>query len=204
MKQPINIIGYLTALSLAAFAVFKFSHRNDAWFLMIVSSLLLCVYFILHIPQIFADKKQTKILPVHIAAAICISIFNLAILSKFQHWKTSGILFSISIAGFCLIFIPILLIHRSKQPEATILADGVGALGLGALSLGVHNKVLNWSGTTLLLIAGFSLIFFIYFPMIFAHKFTSSEKKATYLRNAFLIIILCLIFFIFVFGAVMS
>jgi len=204
VKTFTNIIGYLTAISLAAFATFKFSHWVDAWLLMIVSGLLLSIYFLLLIPHLLKDSAQIKIPPLHIVAAICISILNLAILSRFQHWKASGILFSISIACFCLIFIPMFLVFRSKQPGATILADGVGAFGLGAISLGIHNKLLNWSGAILFFITGLSLIFFIYFPLYISNKSITSEKKATYLRNAFLTIILCLIFFIFVFGAVMS
>ena len=203
MKPFSNIIGYLTALSLACFAVFKFSHWDGACLLMIVAGVLLSFYSLVLIPQIVNDSAQTKILPVHIVAAICISILNLAILSTFQHWKASGILFSISIACFCLFFIPMLVVYRSKQPGANTLADGVGAFGLGAISLGIHNKMLNWSGANILFIAGLVLIFCIYFPLYIANKSITSEKKASYLRNAFLTIILCLIFFIFVFGAVM-
>jgi len=143
MKTFSNITGYLTALSLACFAAFKFSHWDGAWLLMIVAGVFLSFYSLAIILQIVNDSAQTKIRPVHIVAAICISIFNLAILSKIQNWKTSGILFSISIACFCLIFIPILLVFRSKQPGANIFADGAGAFGLGTISLGIHNKLLN-------------------------------------------------------------
>jgi hypothetical protein len=204
MKTFSNIIGYLTALSLACFAAFKFSHWDGAWLLMIVAGVFLSFYSLVLIPQIVINSAQTKIRPVHIVAAICISILNLAILFRLQNWKASGILFSISVACFCLVFIPMFLVYRSNQPGANIFADGVGAFGLGAITLGIHNKMLNWSGSINLLIAGLSLIFFIYFPLYIANKSISSEKKASYLRDAFLTIILCLIFFIFVFGAVMS
>jgi len=199
MKYFTNIIGFLTALSLACYAVFKFSHWDGAWFLMIVAGVFLSFYSLVIIPQIVNDCTQTKIPPVRIVSANFISIFNLVFLSRLSNWRSSGILFSICIACFYLIFIPILLVFRSNQLGANIFADGVGAFGLGAISLGIHNKMLNWSGSVILLIAGLSLIFFIYIPLHFANKSISSEKEASYLRSAFLTIILCLNFFIFVF-----
>jgi hypothetical protein len=108
MKTFSNIIGYLTALSIACFAAFKFSHWDSAWLLMIVAGVFLSFYSLVLIPQILNDSAQTKIRPVHLAAAICTSILIHAILSRFQYWKTSGILFSLSISCFCLLSIPML------------------------------------------------------------------------------------------------
>jgi hypothetical protein len=130
MKTFSNIIGYLTALSLACFAAFKFSHWDGVWMLMIVAGVFLSFYSLVLIPQIVNHSAQTKIRPVHIVAAICISILSLAILSSFQYWNVSGILFSIRIACLCLTFIPTILVYRSKQPRANSFADGVGAFGL--------------------------------------------------------------------------
>jgi hypothetical protein len=204
MKSFTNIIGYLTALSIALFTIFKFCYIDGAWLVLIVAEITLSIYFLALIPQLLSLTAKGKILPMHIVAAICISILNLAILFKFQHWNASGVLFSLSIASFCLLLIPMVLVHRSEQPGATILADCVGAFGLEAISLGINNKMLHWSGADILFITGFVLIFFIYFPLYIANKTIPSEKKASYLRNAFLLIILAQLFYLNVFGTMMN
>jgi hypothetical protein len=202
MKTFSNIIGYLTALSLAIYTVFKFSYIDGAWVLMIISGIFLSIYFLVMIPQKLSETSGGKILPVHIATALTLSIFNLAFLSTLQKWATSGILFSFGFAVFILLLIPMLFLHRSKQPDANSLADTAGAFGLLAITMGINNKLLRWSASEILFIAGMILLFLVYFPLYILNKSISKEKKATYLRSAFLVIILGLIFFLFVFGIV--
>lgn len=203
MKTLSNIIGYLTALSLAIYAVFKFCYIDGAWLLMIISGIFLSIYFLVMIPDKLRETSGGKMIPVHIAAAFTVSILNLAFLSTLQKWATSGILFSFGFAVFSLLFVPMLFLHRSKQPDANSLADTAGAFGLVIITLGINNKLLHWSASDILFIAGMVLLFLIYFPLYILDKSISKEKKATYLRGAFLVIIFGLLFFLFVFGIVM-
>jgi hypothetical protein len=203
MKSITNSIGYLTALSIALYTIFKFCFIEGAWWLMIISGIFLSIYFLVMIPDKLRKTSEGKILPVHIAAALTTSILNLAFLSTLQKWTTSGIFFSIGFAVFCLLFIPLLFIHRSKQPNANILADATGALGLVAITLGINNKLLHWSASNTLFITGLVLLLLVYFPLYILDKSISSKKKSKYLQDALFAVIFGLIFLLFVLGIVL-
>ena len=203
MKRTTNIIGYLTALSIAIYTVFKFCFIPGAWFLMIITGIFLSIYFAALIIEKQRETSGGKTLPVHIVGALCASVLTLAVLCNFQRWAASGILFLIGLLGFSFIFLPMLFLHKSKQPEANNLMNGAGVIGLAVFALAIVSKMERWSGAEFLFVAGPVLIFFVYFPMYIWSSTISAEKKATYLRNAFFVIIAGFLLFLFVFGIIM-
>ena len=204
MKAFSNVIGYLTALSLAIYAVFKFCYIEGAWLLMIISGIFLSIYFLVMIPQKLSETSGGKVLHTHIAAAICASILTLAVLATFQQWSISGILFLVGFSCTCLIFIPLMFLQESKKTTgASRFPNTVGAIGLEALTLGIYFKMQHWSGADILFVVGLALLLLIYFPVYMWDTSISDERKSTYLHDASFVIIIGLLFFLFVFGTVM-
>jgi hypothetical protein len=203
MKRITNITGYLTALSIAIYSVLKFGYLEGAGLFMIITGIFLCIYFAVFILDKLRDTAEGKTLPVHIVGAFCASVINLAILGRFQHWSFSGILFIIGLGSFSLIFIPLLFLQKSRQPGADNLMNGAGAVGLAAFSLGMLCKLQHRSGAITLFIACPVLVFLIYFPMYLKSTSIPAEKKSSYLRTTFFVIIIAYLLFLFTYGTVM-
>lgn len=200
MKKTTNIIGYLAAFAVAITAAFKFNHMEGAGMVMIITTLFLSIYFPVFILDKMRDSVEGKISPAHIVAALCASIINLGIVFKFIHWPGAGILLTVGLASFSLIFVPMLFIQKSKQAGANNIMNGAGAIGLAVFALGVLCKIQHWPGAAILLIASPALLFLIYFPMYMMNTAIPGEKKASYLRDAFFVIIIGCLFAMFVYS----
>jgi len=204
MKTLSNTIGYLTALSLAIYAVFKFCYIEGAWLLMIISGILLSIYFLVMIPDKLRETSGGKMLPVHIVAAVCASILTLAVLASFQHWKISGILFLIGLAGFILLFVPMMLFQKLKKQGEKKLITLICAVGLELFSLGILCKLQHWWVPDILFVTGMATIFLVCIPWYWFIASHSPQKDLIYLQNVFLFTIIGLLFFLFVFGTLMN
>jgi hypothetical protein len=203
MKTISNMIGYLTALSIAIYVVLKFGYFEGAMTFMIITGVLLGIYFPLLILDKMSETSEGKSLPVNIVGAFCASLINFAVLFKFQHWPFSGVLFTAGLACFSLLFVPMLFKQKSKQPGTNNLMNGAGAIGIATFSLGALFKMQHWPGAITLFIISPVLIFLVYFPLYMKNSSIPSEKKVKHLRDTFFVIIFVYLLFLFVFGTVM-
>jgi len=184
-----NIVGFLTAFSIMVTAVFKFNHFTGAGAALCFTGLLLGIYFPVFIIAKMQERSGGQTLPAHVAAAMCASLTDLGITFRLQHWPGASILLVLGLAGFSLLFIPLLLVQKSKEGESKIM-NGIGAIGISAFGLGILFKLQHWPGAAILLALSPLLLFLVYFPMYIMNKTINNDTKSKYLMNSFFAIVI--------------
>lgn len=190
MKNATHYIGYITAFAITVTAVLKFTHLPGAGEALSITGLLLGIYFPVFIIAKAKQKTQGRTLPSHVAAAICVSLMELGITFRLGHWPGASLLLVLGLAGFSLVFIPILLIQKSKETGADHIMNWSGGLGLAAFALGTLFKLQHWPGAAMLLIVSPLLLFLVYFPKYTFNRSISIETKSKYLLDSFFIIVI--------------
>lgn len=192
MKKSLNIVGYIAGLLMFTTVVFKINHFPGAGAAMILAGVGLSIYlpfFLLYKP---GEESNAGTNRVGIAGAISASIINLAITFKFQHWPGTGVLMTLGIVSFGLIFIPMLLRKKIKEggSDRKTLMNTLGATGLTLFSLGILFKLMHWPGAAIMLTLSIFFLFIGYFLMYLTDRSIDSEIKRVYLRKAFLSVII--------------
>jgi hypothetical protein len=202
MKKATYIIGYIAALAVGTATVFKMYHFSYTGTIITIAWTLMCIYFYFYILDKMGDSSGGKILLVNIVAAFCATFIDIGILFKLEHWPLATILIALGLAGFSLVFLPLLYFQKSKQAGANNLMNAAGALGLAIFALGMITKIEHWPGQIFLCIPGAALVFLIYFPMYMMNKTIPDEKKINHLRDTFFVIIIGCLLLLFAWGMV--
>jgi hypothetical protein len=202
MKKTTYIIGYIAAFAVVIATVFKINHLSYTGTIIAIAWTLMSIYLYFYILDKTGDSSGGKILLVNIVAAFCATFIDIGILFKLEHWPLATILLALGLAGFSLIFLPMLYIQKSKQAGANNLMNGAGALGLALFALGMLTKIEHWPGQTFLFIPGAALVFLIYFPMYMMNKTIPDEKKVNHLRDTFFAVIIGCLILMFAWGMV--
>lgn len=192
MKKSLNIVGFITALLMFSTVVMKTNHLPGAAEFMALSGVALSIYlpfFLLYKPK---GEANNEINSAGIVGAISASIINLGITFKFQHWPGAGVLIVLGLSTFALVFMPMLLRKKLKgeASDRKTVMNTLGASGLAIFSLGILFKIQHWPGAAVMLGVSVFLLFFGYFFMYMSDKSIDSEVKTSYLRKAFLSIII--------------
>jgi len=130
MQKLTTFIGYITAFAIVVSAVFKIEHLPGAGTALLLTGLLLGIYFPIFILSKMSEKSDGKILLSHIAAALSASIINFGITFRIWHFAGADILLLIGLGSFSLIVIPMLYFQHIKDAKSDKIWIGFGALGL--------------------------------------------------------------------------
>jgi peptidoglycan/LPS O-acetylase OafA/YrhL len=192
MKKSLNIVGYIAGLLMFTTVVMKINHFPGAGAAMILAGVGLSIYlpfFLLYKP---GEESNAGTNRVGIAGAISASIINLAITFKFQHWPGAGVLMTLGLVCFALVFVPMLLRKRVKDEssERKTLMNTMGAVGLMLFSLGILFKIMHWPGAAIMLTLSVPFLFLGYFLVYLTDKSINAQEKTIYLRKAFLSVII--------------
>jgi hypothetical protein len=202
MKKMTYITGYIAAFAMVIATVFKINHLAYTGTIVAIAWTLMSIYFYFYILDKMGDSSGGKILLVNIVAAFCATFIDIGVLFKLEHWPLATILIALGLAGFSLVFLPLLYFQKSKEAGANNLMNGAGALGLALFALGMITKIEHWPGQTFLFIPGAALVFLIYFPMYMLNKTIPDEKKFNHLRDTFFAIIIGCLILLFAWGMV--
>ncbi len=192
MKKSINIVGFIAALLMFTSLVTKINHLPGAGIAMAMAGFALSIYlpfFLLYKPGEASDTGKNV---AGVIGAISASVINLGITFKFQHWPGAGVMIVLGISTFALVFIPMLLRKKLKgeESERKTLMNTLGASGLTVFALGILFKIQHWPGAAIMLGISVFLLFFGYFLMYMSDKTINAEEKTSYLRKAFLSVII--------------
>ncbi len=192
MKKSLNVVGFISALLMLSTVVMKTNHLPGASIFMVLSGVALSIYlpfFVLYKPD---EASNTGKNVAGIVGAISGSVINLGITFKFQHWPGAGVMIVLGLSTFALVFMPMLLKQKLKgeASERKTLMNTLGAAGLTLFALGILFKIQHWPGAAIMLGLSVFLLFFGYFLMYLSDKTIDSEAKTSYLRKAFLSIII--------------
>jgi hypothetical protein len=190
VKKATIIIGFITALSITTADVFKFTHLPGAGTALYLTGLLLSVFFALFILDKMSEMSGGRTLPSHIAAALSAMLCGLGVTFRIWHWPGADVLLILGLCCFSLVFIPMLLIQKSKDAGADNIRNGAAALGFMAFGLGTLFKLEHWPGAPILLSVLLVALFLVYFPRYIMDKTIEPETKHRYLRNSFFTIVI--------------
>ena len=190
MKKAANIIGFVSAFSAMIAASFKFNHFPGAETTLYLTGLLLSIYFPAYIIAKMSEKSEGRIRSAHIVAALAASLTDLGITFRIWHWPGAAVLLTLGLTIFSFVFLPLLLILRSKEAGTDNMRNAAGALGLAAFALGTLFKLQHWQGAPILLTLSPSLLFLIYFPKYIIDQRINNNVKNKYLRNSFFVIVI--------------
>ena len=207
MKKYTNFIGYLAAFASVLGLNFKVMHWPYSGVIIAVAIALISIFFCFYVIDKMRESEEGKILPFHVVAAIAAFLFTNGFLFKLEHWPGASILLILGIGGFGLIFLPMLVYHKSKKEGENNMLNITGAIGLALFVLGILFKFQHWPGPPVLFIAGIVLLFLIYFPLFMMSSSIPAEKKHSELRDIFFtVIIACFILFftMFIIGSRVS
>ena len=184
-------MGFIAALLMFSTVVMKTNHLPGAAAFMVLSGVGLSIYlpfFLLYRPGEGSNTTNTA----GIIGAISASVINLGITFKFMHWPGAGVMIVLGLTTFALIFMPMLLRKKLKgeASERKTIMNTMGASGLTLFALGILFKIQHWPGAEIMLGISVFLLFFGYFLMYMTDRSIEPEVKTSYLRKAFLSIII--------------
>ena len=192
MKKSLNVVGFIAALLMFSTVVMKSNHLPGAGIIMALSGFALSVYLPFFLLYKSDEASNSGKNVAGIIGAISASVLNLGISFKFQHWPGAGVMIVLGLASFALVFIPMLLRKKLKgEPsERKTLMNTLGASGLTLFALGILFKIQHWPGAAIMLGLSVFLLFFGYFLMYMSDKTINAEEKTSYLRKAYLSVII--------------
>lgn len=192
MKKSLNVMGFIAALLMFSTVVMKSNHLPGAGIVMVLAGFSLSIYlpfFLLYKPEEASNAEKNV---VGIVGALSASVLNLGITFKFMHWPGAGVMLVLGLTSFALIFMPMLLRKKlnGEPSERKTIMNTLGAGGLTLFALGILFKIQHWPGASVMLGISVFLLFFGYFLMYMSDKTINAEEKTSYLRKAFLSVII--------------
>ena len=193
MKKSLNLVGYIAALLMLTTVVMKGNHLPGAGIVMVLAGVAVSIY----LPFFLLYKPGSPVAVgsdvVGLIGAASASVINLSITFKFQHWPGAGMLLTIGLASFALIFLPLLLLKKRKEEKGQgrrMIMNLLGMAGLALFALGLLFKIMHWPGASVMLLLSVPLLFFGYFLLYLSDPSVDAEAKTVYLRKAFLSVII--------------
>jgi len=115
---------------------------------------------------------------IYISGVIIINIFMFGALFKVQHWPGAGILITLGLGLFCLMFLPMAFIQsyngNGKKYKQLYIAGFVCAF---ITFVGAMFKIQHWPGAGWFLLVGIPLPFVYFLPVYVYHHNKSKEKS---------------------------
>lgn len=189
MKNPLNIIGYIAALTIVLGAIFKIEHWPGAGVLIVIGSSFLSFFYLpvfIHYKLNETTKGEKKF--INYLGAFCGSVFNLGVLFKIMHWPGAGLLIVISTGLFASVFLPVFASFKINNATENKSRYVLGAIAIAMLTLGVLFKIQHWPGRPVLFFGGFAVLFFGYLPMYIKSFKNNMEQKTKSLSTVFFFI----------------
>jgi len=115
---------------------------------------------------------------IYIFGVVIINIFVFGALFKVQHWPGGGILTTLGLGLFCIIFLPLAFYQsykgNGKKHKSLYIAGFICAF---ITFIGAMFKIQHWEGAGYLLMAGIPLPFIYFLPVYIYHHNKSKEKS---------------------------
>ncbi len=115
---------------------------------------------------------------IYIFGVIIINIFVFGALFKVQHWPGAGILITLGLSLFCLVFLPLAFIQsyngNGKQYKQLYIAGFICAF---ITFIGAMFKIQHWPGAGWFLMVGIPLPFLYFLPVYVYYHNKSKEKS---------------------------
>jgi len=167
MKNTMKISGIVGTIMFGFAALFKIMHWPLAGILMVLGALTLAFVFMPSaLTVLWKETHSGKRLFLFVSAFLAGALFILGAAFKVQHWQASGFLLSLGGLIGIIFFLPALVVSKLKDNEnrskraVYILA----AAGLLCYILGILFKIQHWPLSSILLMAGLAITFFVVFP----------------------------------------
>ncbi len=167
MKNTMKLTGIAGTIMFGFAALFKIQHWAGAGILLTIGALLLAFVFMPSaLGVLWKETHSRKRLFLFISSFFVAMLFIAGTLFKIQHWPGAGIVLSLAALSAILFFIPSLLVTKLNDPEKNSKRAIyiLGAAGLVCYILGFLFKLMHWPMSTILLVGGLAVIFFVVFP----------------------------------------
>ena len=109
---------------------------------------------------------------------------------KIMHWPGAAVLLTLGVLIFCLSFLPLLFILKSKEVNTGLdkLVIAVGTV-LGIIfCLSILFKVQHWPGATIMLFLMIGFSFFIFIPLYFFNGYKKAETRTNTVLTTILLV----------------
>ena len=215
MKKLLLILGYITTLLIAIYAVFKFVKIYYANIVMLIAGLAIAIYFPLVILSKYQVRQTKKLQPVYKFGAFLLFVLILSFVFSLQHWNIfyrQGdeviILFSIpswiiyiTYLCFSLIFIPWLIYVRYREDKNGLGKNITAGIGLALISVSLICYQLHLPFQNELFIIVNVLFVIVYLPW---HILSSAKKDSMEFQDIFQTLIIAYILVLFVYGVLLK
>ncbi len=118
---------------------------------------------------------------------ICLLILFIGTVFKMMHWPAAGIIITIGFVLFTLVFIPLALINSYKETKEKqkLILYIISFLCISVVCAGALFKIMQWPGSTILMVIGVPLPFVLFLPayLIFINK----SKQINYTNLIFVL-----------------
>lgn len=121
-----------------------------------------------------------------------LSLIALGTVFKIMHWPGSAISLLLGFFILCFVFFPSVLYLNYASSKKGLGVNLTAFTGGTILMIGVLFKVMHWPGTTMLLIAGWSILLGLFIPLLLFSKLKENipaSNKRIYTLGAFALII---------------
>jgi hypothetical protein len=195
MKKTMKISGLVAPIILSFGALFKIQHWHGASILMLIGFFFLSFVFL---PSaIYVSYKEVSNLTkksTHIVGFLGTFFVSLSFLFKLMHWPGANIILVLGIVLICLVFLPMVMINRLRDKEASLpkYVFVLALLGIIFYLAAMLFKTMHWPGASTMMIAGSVLLIFVAVP-IYVFKI---YKEQSNIANSFIFITVALIWFV--------
>ena len=136
---------------------------------------------------------------IYIFGIVLIILFTIGAIFKMNHWFGAGVVISVSLILFSLVFCPMALIsaYRTEKKHAFIYV--IGGITIAINFVGALFKIMHWPGAGIMLTIAIILPFILFLP---AYLIYQGKKGARNIKN--LILVLFLLVYISAMDALMA
>jgi hypothetical protein len=203
MKNIQSIVGYLATLFLLAAIAFKVNRYYGEEIVTVIAGLLISLYFPVHILCQPKTLNATKSEPTYYALSFSVFMSLVGATLKISHLKLGSLFVLLGLISFCVVYLPLLYIAKSKENDGNKFMYLSGILGLGSFPLGIFLRVYVGSPYGMQLFTfGSILICFFFLPFYLWGQSLSIEERDKRSSKIFHTLIIGFIVFFFMFRSV--
>ena len=167
MKNTMKISGITGTVLLGFAALFKIMHWPMASVLIVLGSVAVAFIFMPSaLTVLWKETHSGKRLFLYISAFLAALFFTLGVVFKVQHWPGAAVILSLAAICGVFLFLPVLLADKLREAEnrSKKIIYVLGAVGLICYVAGFFCRIQHWPLSTILLMCGLVIIFFMVFP----------------------------------------
>lgn len=124
---------------------------------------------------------------IYIFGIVLLILFTIGALFKIMHWPGAGIVISVSMILFALVFSPMALVNAYRAEGKNAFIYIIGGITIAINFIGALFKIMHWPGAGIMLTIALVIPFILFLPAYLVYQ---SKKGSRNIKNLILVLFL--------------